>query len=71
MAESVVWGGVMGAILASMPALETHIIAFDTEVVDLTEKCHDPVDLLFGVQLGGQAVDMLFEGRTNAVSILQ
>ena len=36
-----------------MPALETHVIAFDTEVVDLTEKCHDPVDLLFGVQLGG------------------
>lgn len=53
MAESVVYGGVMGAILASIPALETHVIAFDTEVVDLTEKCHDPVDLLFGIQLGG------------------
>jgi Mg-chelatase subunit ChlD len=53
MADSVVYGGVMGAILASLPALETHVIAFDTEVVDLTEKCHDPVDLLFGVQLGG------------------
>jgi hypothetical protein len=36
-----------------MPALETHVVVFDTEVVDLTEKCHDPVDLLFGVQLGG------------------
>ncbi len=53
MADSVVYGGVMGAILASIPALETHVVAFDTEVVDLTEKCHDPVDLLFGVQLGG------------------
>lgn len=53
MADSVVYGGVMGAILASMPALETHVIAFDTEVVDLTEKCRDPVDLIFGVQLGG------------------
>jgi Mg-chelatase subunit ChlD len=53
MADSVVYGGVMGAILASMPALETHVVAFDTEVADLTEKCHDPVDLLFGVQLGG------------------
>lgn len=53
MADSVVYGGVMGAIFASLPALETHVIAFDTEVVDLTEKCHDPVDLLFGVQLGG------------------
>jgi hypothetical protein len=53
MADSVVYGGVMGAIFASLPSLETHVIVFDTEVVDLTEKCHDPVDLLFGVQLGG------------------
>jgi Mg-chelatase subunit ChlD len=53
MADSVVYGGVTGAIFASMPALETRVVVFDTEVVDLTEKCHDPVDLLFGVQLGG------------------
>jgi Mg-chelatase subunit ChlD len=53
MADSVVYGGVTGAIFASMPSLETHVIVFDTEVVNLTEKCHDPVDLLFGVQLGG------------------
>lgn len=53
MAESVVYGAVTGAILASMPALETHVIVFDTEVVDLTEQCSDPVDMLFGVQLGG------------------
>lgn len=53
MADSVVYGGVTGSIFASMPSLETHVVVFDTEVVDLTEKCHDPVDLLFGVQLGG------------------
>ncbi|MBX3229417.1 MAG: VWA domain-containing protein [Labilithrix sp.] len=53
MAESVVYGAVTGAILASMPSLETHVIVFDTEVVDLTEQSSDPVDLLFGVQLGG------------------
>ena len=53
MADSVVYGGVTGAIFASMPALEAHVVVFDTEVVDLTEKCHDPVDVLFGVQLGG------------------
>lgn len=53
MADSVVYGGVLGAIFASLPSLETHVIVFDTEVVDLTEKCQDPVDLLFGVQLGG------------------
>ncbi|MFT3838316.1 MAG: VWA domain-containing protein [Myxococcaceae bacterium] len=53
MAESVVYGAVTGAILASLPSLETHVVVFDTEVVDLTEKSSDPVDMLFGVQLGG------------------
>jgi hypothetical protein len=53
MADSVVYGAVTGAILATMPSLETHVVVFDTEVVDLTEQCNDPVDLLFGVQLGG------------------
>jgi hypothetical protein len=54
MHASLIYGGVMGAILASMPAVETHVVAFNhEEVVDLTELCSDPVDLLFGVQLGG------------------
>lgn len=54
MAESVVYGAVCGSIFASLPALDTHVVAFDTEVVDLTEQCgNDPVDMLFGVQLGG------------------
>lgn len=53
MADSVVYGSVMGSIFASLPALETHVVAFDTEVADLTGQLADPVDLLFGVQLGG------------------
>jgi hypothetical protein len=53
MADSVVYGSVMGSIFASLPALETHVVAFDTEVVDLTAQLSDPVDLLFGIQLGG------------------
>jgi hypothetical protein len=54
MADSVVYGAVCGSIFASLPALETRVVAFDTEVVDLTEKCgNDPVEMLFGVQLGG------------------
>lgn len=54
MADSVVYGAICGSIFASLPALETHVVAFDTEVVDLTEQCgNDPVDMLFGVQLGG------------------
>jgi hypothetical protein len=54
MADSVVYGAVCGSVFASLPALDTHVVAFDTEVVDLTEQCgNDPVDMLFGVQLGG------------------
>ena len=54
MADSVVYGAITGSILASLPALNTRVVAFDTEVVDLTEQCgDDPVDMLFGVQLGG------------------
>ncbi len=53
MASSVVYSGIFGAVLASLPAVKTHMVVFDTAVVDLTEDLHDPVDLLFGVQLGG------------------
>jgi Mg-chelatase subunit ChlD len=53
MASSVVYAGVFGAVLASVRSLRTQIVAFDTAVVDLTEHVTDPVELLFGVQLGG------------------
>ncbi|MBX2803541.1 MAG: VWA domain-containing protein [Myxococcales bacterium] len=53
MMASVVYAAVFGAVLASLPALRTRVVVFDTEVVDLTEVCDDPVDLLFGTQLGG------------------
>jgi Mg-chelatase subunit ChlD len=53
MASSVVYAGVFGAVLASLPSVRTRVVAFDTAVVDLTEELHDPVELLFGVQLGG------------------
>lgn len=53
MGESVIYSSVMSCILASMSSLQTRVVAFDTNVVDLTERCGDPVDLLFGFQLGG------------------
>lgn len=53
MATSVVYAGVFGAVLASLPAVRTQVVVFDTAVVDLTEKLSDPVELLFGTQLGG------------------
>ena len=53
MGESVIYSSIMSCILASIASIRTHIVAFDTNIVDLTEKCDDPVDLLFGFQLGG------------------
>ena len=53
MATSVVYSGIFGAVLASLPAVATQVVVFDTAVVDLTEKLSDPVDVLFGTQLGG------------------
>ncbi|MCU0449004.1 MAG: VWA domain-containing protein [Bernardetiaceae bacterium] len=53
MGTSVVYSGIFGAVMASLPALETKMVVFDTAVADLTEDLQDPVDLLFGVQLGG------------------
>ena len=54
MADSIIYASVMGAIFAKISALETYVVAFDTEIADLTEMCrNDPVDALFGVQLGG------------------
>lgn len=53
MAPSVVYSFIFGAVLASLPSLSTQMIVFDTAVVDLTAELHDPVDLLFGAQLGG------------------
>ncbi|MFF2556184.1 VWA domain-containing protein [Nocardia sp. NPDC058058] len=53
MASSVVYASVFGAVLASMRSLKTSLVVFDTAVVDLTDKLADPVDVLFGTQLGG------------------
>ncbi|MYX97710.1 VWA domain-containing protein [Streptomyces sp. SID486] len=53
MAASVVYASVFGAVLASMRSIRTRLVVFDTAVVDLTDQLADPVDVLFGTQLGG------------------
>ncbi len=53
MGTSVIYSGIFGAVMASLPAIQTKMVVFDTNVVDLTEELNDPVELLFGVQLGG------------------
>jgi Mg-chelatase subunit ChlD len=53
MATSVVYASIFGAVLASLRSLQTHFIVFDTDIADLTAHLHEPIDLLFGTQLGG------------------
>lgn len=53
MAASVVYSGIFGAVMASLPAIKTRLVVFDTAVVDLTDELHDPVEVLFSTQLGG------------------
>ena len=53
MGESIIYASVLSCILASMRSLKTHIVAFDTQVTDLTELCADPVEVLYGIQMGG------------------
>lgn len=53
MATSVVYSSIFAAVLASIPAVSTKLVVFDTAVVDLSEKLNDPVEVIFGTQLGG------------------
>jgi len=78
MASSVVYSSIFAAVLASLPAVKTHMIVFDTAVADLTKEMSDPVDLLFGTQLGGGTdiqkalayVDKIIHNPSDTILIL-
>ena len=53
MTDSIVHASLFACVLARLPALRTSLVAFDTAAVDLSHLLDDPVDVLFGVQLGG------------------
>ncbi|MCB9592612.1 MAG: VWA domain-containing protein [Sandaracinaceae bacterium] len=53
MLDSTIHSAIMAACFWGIPGIETHLIAFDTSVVDLTADVTDPVELLMKVQLGG------------------
>jgi hypothetical protein len=53
MASSVVYSSIMAAIFASLSVLRTNLVFFDTQIVDMTDQLTDPVEILFGTQLGG------------------
>ena len=53
MADSVIHSAVTAAIFFGLKAVRTHLVLFDTGVVDVTEHCNDPVETIMKVQLGG------------------
>lgn len=53
MSSSVVYASIFACVLASVRALRTSLVVYDTAVVDLTDDLGDPVDVIFGTQLGG------------------
>src|SRR5262245_17554144 len=53
MASSVVYASIFAAVMASLPVVKTRLVCFDTVILDLTDELGDPVDVLFGIQLGG------------------
>lgn len=78
MASSVIHSAVTAACLCGLPGVKTHLVAFDTEIVDLTRDVDDPCELLMQVQLGGgtdiakavrYAADLV-EQPENAVIVL-
>ena len=53
MAASVVYSSIFAAVMATIKSIKTQLVVFDTAVVDMTDELDDPVEVLFGTQLGG------------------
>ena len=53
MADSVIHSAVTASIFFGIRSIRTHLILFDTAVVDVTDQCSDPVETIMKVQLGG------------------
>ncbi|WP_406443904.1 DUF5682 family protein [Streptomyces sp. NBC_00631] len=53
MEASTIWAALTASVLAGVPTLSTHFLAFSTEVIDLTGRVDDPLSLLLEVSVGG------------------
>ena len=53
MEASTIWAALTASVLAGVPTLSTHFLAFSTEVIDLTGHVDDPLSLLLEVSVGG------------------
>jgi len=78
MADSVIHSAVTAAIFFGIKALRTHLVLFDTSIVDVSADCADPVETIMKVQLGGgtdigQAVryaESLIDNPRRAIVVL-
>ncbi len=53
MLDSVIYSAIMAGIFAKLPMIDTKLIIFDTQIVDLSGYVEEPVEVLMGMQLGG------------------
>lgn len=53
MLDAMIHSAILASIFKSLPNLRTHLVVFDTSVVDLSEEVSDPVEILMRLQLGG------------------
>ncbi|WP_428265505.1 vWA domain-containing protein [Haliangium sp.] len=53
MVDAMVNCTILASIFAGLPKVDCHLIAFDTEVLDLTPWVHDPFEVLLRTNLGG------------------
>ncbi len=53
MLDSAIFSAVMASIFYELPSMKTSLVLFDTQVVDLSDKVGEPVDVLLSINLGG------------------
>ena len=53
MVDSMVQCTILASIFAGLPKVDVHLIAFDTQALDLTPWVHDPFEVLLRTNLGG------------------
>ncbi|MFD1811591.1 vWA domain-containing protein [Rhodococcus gannanensis] len=53
MVDSMVNCAILASIFAGLPKVDVHLIAYDTQALDLTPWVHDPFEMLLRTNLGG------------------
>src|SRR6476469_9459804 len=65
MVDSMVNCAILASIFAGLPKVDVHLIAYDTQALDLTPWVHDPFETLLRTNLGGGNDGMVAMGLTQ------